>query len=291
MSKHTHYFYTFGESFCRRVAEEFSNIRQAKCRSTQEDQLLGGGSDFCNFVTKQEVRYAASKPAQYQTPRVIESDEQLVVGKTFISSENLNRLFTFTVEMEMGDEEGRSAKKMKVELCAEPSKNELFATTLRELVANKELVINTGNIDETPPVYSPFHRSTSDLHMYHQEYCTQGIIRSVAIACEGSNEVEEELTMTCSGVLEMKNDGKVTRQLFAYMIHIGSQMTVKALKEGNVVDLMIVYGLAANYESKSGWLYKLTVNFSTSPTTVIENFGKFSLVDAVNIIIEKITSK
>ena len=33
-----------------------------------------------------------------------------------VSSENLNRLFTFTVEMEMRDEEGRSAKKMKVEL-------------------------------------------------------------------------------------------------------------------------------------------------------------------------------
>ena len=63
----------------------------------------------------------------------------------------------------------------------------------------------------------------------------------------------------------MKNDGKVTRQVYAYMIHIGRQMTVKALKEGNVVDLMIVYGLAANYGNKSGWLYKLTVNFGTSP--------------------------
>ena len=38
--------------------------------------------------------------------------------------------------------------------------NELFATTLRELVANNELVIDTGNIDETPPVYLPLYICT-----------------------------------------------------------------------------------------------------------------------------------
>ena len=54
---------------------------------------------------------------------------------------------------------------------------------------------------------------------------------------------------------------------------------------------MIVYGLAAKYGNKSGWLYKLTVNFGTPPSTLIENFEKFSVVDAVNIIIKKITSK
>ena len=47
------------------------------------------------------------------------------------------------------------------------------------------------------------------------------------------------------------------------MMHIGSQMTVKALKEGEIVDLMIVYDLAINYENKYGWLYKLSVNFTS----------------------------
>ena len=100
--------------------------------------------------------------------------------------------------------------------------------------------------------------------MYHEDYCKQGIVTSVAcLSNEGSEEEEEreEVTMTCSSVFEMKNSGKATKQLYAYMLHIGSQMTVKALKEGEIVDLVVVYGLAVCYEDKSGWLYKLTVNF------------------------------
>jgi len=128
--------------------------------------------------------------------------------------------------------------------------------------------------------------------MYHEDYCKQGIVTSVAcLSNEGSEEEEEreEVTMTCSSVFEMKNSGKATKQLYAYMLHIGSQMTVKALKEGEIVDLVVVYGLAVCYEDKSGWLYKLTVNFGV-PSTVIESFGRFSLVDAVNIILERVTN-
>ena len=99
----------------------------------------------------------------------------------------------------MRDEEGRSTKKMKVELYGE----RIVCNYAMRTGSQHELVIDTGNIDETPPVYLPFHRSTSDVHMYHQEYCTQGIIKTVAIGCEGSNEVqEEELTMMSSGVFE-----------------------------------------------------------------------------------------
>ena len=291
MTKHTHYIYTFGESFCRRTVESFSNIRLAKCRSTEDEVLVGGGHDFCSFVVKQEVKYAASRPSLYQTPRVTKCSDPLVPSKTFISEEKLNRLFTFTVHMAI-EEEGPSAKRMKVELSAEPSRNELFAISLRELLDVKELVIDTGNIDETPPVYSPFNRSSSDLYMYHKEYYKQGMITSVACVASDSSDEErdEELTMTCSGVLEMKSNGKATKQLCAYMLHIGSQITVKALKEGEIVDLMIVYGLAVNYEKKCGWLYKLTVNFR-AVSTVVENFGKFSVTDAINIILEKINSR
>ena len=74
------------------------------------------------------------------------------------------------------------------------------------------------------------------------------------------------------------------------MIHIGSQMTVKALKGGEVVDVMIVYGLAVNYEKRTGWLYRLIVDFST-PTTIIKKFGHFNIVDAINIIVEMITKQ
>ena len=65
-------------------------------------------------------------------------------------------------------------------------------------------------------------------------------------------------------------------------------MVVKALKDGEVVDVMQVYGMAINYDKQIGWMFKLTANF-TVYQTIIEEFGEFSLVDAVNIIIEKVT--
>ena len=71
--------------------------------------------------------------------------EQLVVAKEFISTENLNVLFNFTVHMDIedtGNEGTSSAKRMKIELCGELSKNELFCTTLREMVKVKELIID-----------------------------------------------------------------------------------------------------------------------------------------------------
>jgi len=89
-----------------------------------------------------------------------------VPSKTFITEQILNKVFKFIVPME---EEEPSAKKM-VELCGELLKNELFVISLCEILNVKELVIDTGNIDETPPTYSPFNRSTSDFFMYHEEY-------------------------------------------------------------------------------------------------------------------------
>lgn len=90
-----------------------------------------------------------------------------------------------------------------------------------------------------------------------------------------------------STVWEMKKDTKAGKQLHANMMHFGAQITVKALKEGQVIDLVKVYGLAINYE-KCGILHRLTINFSNTET-FIEDFGQFSLPDAINIIIDKIT--
>ena len=86
-------------------------------------------------------------------------------SKEYLTEEMLNKVLTFTVDLAPMGEEGPIAKKIKVELRGEPSKNELFATSLREILNVKKLVIDTGNIDETPPIYSPFNRSSSDLFM------------------------------------------------------------------------------------------------------------------------------
>ena len=163
--------------------------------------------------------------------------------------------------------------------------------SLCKFLDTKELVINTGNIDDTPSLYSSFNRSRTDLYIYHKDYYKQGM----TVACvtrdssdEGESDSDEEernsdkdekdtdekSTMTCSGVMEMKCSGKATKQSYAYMLHIGSQIAVKALKGGEIVDLIVVYGLAINYEKRCGWLHKLTIDFK-AVNTVIETFRKF----------------
>ena len=304
MAEHKHYFYTFGESLCRRTVKSFPDVTPKDCQSTEDEILVGGGPDFCSFVVKKKVQYAASKPKDYPTPNVIICDEQLVPSKTYITEEKVNRLFTFTFQMAMEEEEGPSTKRMKIELHTEPSKNEVFVASLCKILDTKELVINTGNIDDTPSLYSPVNRSRTDLYMYHKDYYKQGM----TVACvtrdssdeeesdsneeendddEDERDTDEKSTMTCSGVMEMKCSGKATKQLYAYMLHIG---TVKALKGGEIVDLIIVYGLAISYEKRCGWLHKLTIDFK-AVSTVIETFGKFSITDAINIIVDKISNR
>ena len=95
---HIHYYYNFGESFARRNVEKFDKVLPKKCRSTEDDILVGGGQYHCSFVIRQEVKYAASRTNQYQTPTVkdADTDEQLVVVRNYITADNLNSLFSFS---------------------------------------------------------------------------------------------------------------------------------------------------------------------------------------------------
>ena len=74
----------------------------------------------------------------------------MVPAKPYVGREKLNILFNFTVHMDMEDE-GSSVQRMKIELSGEISKNQVFCTTLRKMVKLKELIIDTGFVDETPP--------------------------------------------------------------------------------------------------------------------------------------------
>ena len=58
--------------------------------------------------------------------------------------------------------------------------------------------------------------------------------------------------ISTSTVWEMKNNEKAVKQLFANMLCFGYQPTVKALKEGAIIDMIIVYGLAVSYQKKVG---------------------------------------
>ena len=159
-----------------------------------------------------------------------------------------------------------------------------------------QLVIDCGILDNTSPTYSPFARSQADLYMYHGKHYKQGVTASAACLMRDDDDLEgdddggggEGSLMTSSSIWEMKINQKAMKQLHANMLHFGMQITVKALKEGGIIDFVFVYGLAINHEKKVGNINRLTIDF-TSPKTFIEDFGQFTLCDAFNIIIEKIS--
>lgn len=74
-------------------------------------------------------------------------------------------------------------------------------------------------------ILSPFHRSKTDLYLYHGEYFKHGI---TSVACIASNsnddddedEDEDEVMMMTCGVWEMKNNGKVAKQLYMLTCYI-----------------------------------------------------------------------
>ena len=153
---HTHYYYTFGETISRRIDKVFEDLDTLTCQSTPEMSLIGGGKSFCTYVAKQKVTYAASKTSSYHTPKVNKALEGLAVTEV-LDKEQLEELFSFTVQV--GVEEPRekpSRKRLKVQLGGEVSKNELACNTLKELLKSKDMIVDTGLLDETPPMYSPF---------------------------------------------------------------------------------------------------------------------------------------
>ena len=120
--EHIHYEYVFGEAFCRRkTTRYFGDVDITRCRSTEEKALVGGGTNFCTFVVKYKVAYAASKPRLYQTPPTRKGTEKMTTNKTALSRENLDTLFNFTFHLDMENEEGTSsgAKRMKLQFTGE----------------------------------------------------------------------------------------------------------------------------------------------------------------------------
>ena len=75
---------------------------------------------------------------------------------------------------------------------------------------------------------------------------------------------------------------------FANMVHVAAQITVKALKKGEIVNQAIIYGLSIQYEEKKANYFKMMVDF-VNVTTNIDNYGSFPLVDVRNDVISRLT--
>ena len=60
-----------------------------------------------------------------------------------------------------------------IQLRGETSKNEVTCATLQELLFEHNIVVDMGQLDETPFAHSPFHRSQMDLFMYHKQFLSK----------------------------------------------------------------------------------------------------------------------
>ena len=67
------------------------------------------------------------------------------------------------------------------------------------------MIVDTGFLDETPPMYSPFCRSKTNLFIYHKKYINMECIAE----CDEGEGDDSGIVGTVSGVYETKNGPKV----------------------------------------------------------------------------------
>ena len=74
------------------------------------------------------------------------------------------------------------------------------------------VVVDSGILEDTLPVYSPFYRSLTDLYMYNQElYTHSGVVVSAAfVSGSGNDDIDNDIDImeAVRDVYEMKNGEK-----------------------------------------------------------------------------------
>ena len=153
---HMHYYYTFGAATTRRVAEASNSI---SCQSTKDFEHIARGKGFCIFVTEPSLTYAASKPSTYPIPTITPVPDRHLTSKEVIDKKELMVILDFEVDIDTTLDESRAAKRRKLTLKHEVSKNEVTSAKLKEMLMSKKVLVDTDTLDEAPSLYSPFCRS------------------------------------------------------------------------------------------------------------------------------------
>lgn len=64
-----------------------------------------------------------------------------------------------------------TSKRLKIEIEeGEMAKNEWACKGLKQLFTLEGLIVDSGMLEDCPPHYSPFYRSSIDLFMYHNKF-------------------------------------------------------------------------------------------------------------------------
>lgn len=140
-------------------------------------------------------------------------------------------------------------------------------------------------------VYSSSKNNVCIIHKAHYKdaHCAvAGIFSAVLDDQETStNEVDE--CVASAGVIEFKRQSYNTKQTFKEMLKSAGDLVAKVLMEGEIVDHIIMYGLAANYKESSAKLTMLQLDFVNQQVVAIESEEAVKLHQALNWLLNCIT--
>lgn len=110
--------------------------------------------------------------------------------------------------------------------------------------------------------------------------------------CKGGDDVDLVAGMVMLTIDEDEGGGlhgaSGDAQIVAGALQIGTDLAVRTLRFGKIVDLVQVFGLSLSLESNSCRIYKLVLNFQTSKSQLIKSSDTISLKDGFERIVNKI---
>ena len=80
------------------------------------------------------------------------------------------------------------------------SKNEVTCSALQDMLAKKDIKVNIGSLEESPSHYSPFHRSKTDLSMFHKTFFKQNVITSAVTTSSEDGQYSYSTSVLCQSI-------------------------------------------------------------------------------------------
>lgn len=98
-----------------------------------------------------------------------------------------------------------------------------------------------------------------------------------------SDDCEEHGIVTCSTV-ECKRESFAINQCFANMIKLGTDLSIKSLRKGKIVDKVKVFGVAVSYIDTEAKILRLDLDFTSNRSFFTEYTNHMNLVTTINCV-------
>ena len=180
-----------------------------------------------------------------------------------------------------------------MDVTAEISRNHFFVHIMRSTLDNDYVI---GQIELPSPFknpYSEYGRSISDFCVINKKnkHAVAVVSWSTELCDEGNMIDEDEyLYDGVGGTVEFKNQDYATQQAAKEMLRSAGDLTAKLLLDGCQVSQVIIFGMAANYQTSMGNLLKLIIDFKNSKSEVICAYDAIPIEIGINWLLKSISA-